>query len=621
MAVSNHIIAELMTDARKFGASPNASAAINTLAIQNAINAAGEGGTIGLFKPGTYLITLGADSVQTTLNTALYLLNGQTLILSRGVTLKLASGSDCYMLRNSDPATGNENIEVIGGTWDQDWTNQTQNVSTAPYWFAHSIWFDNVQNFKFRSMDCLNARKFVFWFTSCTDFTVKDIYFDTPSDGVHIGGGCSKGLVSNLQGFNGDNVVGIVTNEGTYFSGLTTSYSGDITDVVIENIFGTVTSEPVRLTGKAPDSITDIVIRNITGSLKAEANSVVRIIDDSVGGLTGCVMKRILVDGIDMSGGAGGGYSVIIGGDTTEQCTVRNVTMRDMGGVSIGGSSALDHVLIDGVFNMQDANADAVAVTASAEPQAVSVRNVHQRLPVSGTAQCINILGTVGMLHLDDIYYHGASGTGSLVFLQSGASVADGRLGHLTCDSATYCFRGNDGSFRGGHLRLKDTAYLVSSSTIVDLDSLTLEGSANGRTFGSGAKAHHPPRWKSHQVGFADVSTANSSRSVTLGSLPRGAVVHAVRIKHQSSFTGGSLSSVTVSVGNSGNLTKYASAFDIFQAVGVATQQYEESPGVNNINVNESLIARFVSVGANLDALASGLVDIEVLYSVAALNN
>lgn len=94
--------------ANDLGASTSdATGNTNTTAIQNALNIANArgGGVVSVEAPGTYLISgvLRDDTstINYTLDSALVIYSNTTLILGDGVTLKLASGSYCYMLRNA----------------------------------------------------------------------------------------------------------------------------------------------------------------------------------------------------------------------------------------------------------------------------------------------------------------------------------------------------------------------------------------------------------------------------------------------------------------------------------------------------------------------------------------
>ena len=81
------------------------------------------------------------------------------------------------------------------------------------------------------------------------------------------------------------------------------------------------------------------------------------------------------------------------------------------------------------------------------------------------------------------------------------------------------------------------------------------------------------PRWRKFTVVESDFTAAAASEAITLFTLDAGEIIHAVKIKHSTSFTGGTIADFTLEVGISGDSTKYASAFDVFQSVADTTFQ------------------------------------------------
>lgn len=81
------------------------------------------------------------------------------------------------------------------------------------------------------------------------------------------------------------------------------------------------------------------------------------------------------------------------------------------------------------------------------------------------------------------------------------------------------------------------------------------------------------PRWRKFTIDESDFTAAAASEAITLFTLGAGEIIHAVKIKHSTPFTGGTIADFTLEVGISGNSTKYASAFDVFQAASDTTFQ------------------------------------------------
>lgn len=124
-------------------------------------------------------------------------------------------------------------------------------------------------------------------------------------------------------------------------------------------------------------------------------------------------------------------------------------------------------------------------------------------------------------------------------------------------------------------------------------------------------------RWKKFTVGFAALSAAALTNDIEVYSLAAAEVIHGVKIKHSTAFSGGAIASYTTSVGISGNLTKYASAFDVFQATGNTTFQLSNSFGSENHGAATSIRIAAVATGANLDQATQGSVDVWILVSGA----
>ena len=119
---------------------------------------------------------------------------------------------------------------------------------------------------------------------------------------------------------------------------------------------------------------------------------------------------------------------------------------------------------------------------------------------------------------------------------------------------------------------------------------------------------------------YADFAFAGLTNAITLLTLPAGAIVHKVKVKHSAAFSGGGITAYTVSVGITGNLTKYAAAFDVFQAVASTTQAVTTPSDANAPTdhlATTAVKANATSVTANLDQATTGSVDIWIVYSTA----
>ena len=88
-----------------------------------------------------------------------------------------------------------------------------------------------------------------------------------------------------------------------------------------------------------------------------------------------------------------------------------------------------------------------------------------------------------------------------------------------------------------------------------------------------------------------------------------------VTIKHETPFTGGTLTGMTVSVGDSSGATAYAPAFDIFQAAS-DTAFSDSAVFKSTTFAARDVLARFFATGDTVQNAAAGAVDITACFAV-----
>lgn len=126
------------------------------------------------------------------------------------------------------------------------------------------------------------------------------------------------------------------------------------------------------------------------------------------------------------------------------------------------------------------------------------------------------------------------------------------------------------------------------------------------------------PIWvKVGSVPYTSFQTAATTNSITLFSLIAAGIIHETKIKHSVAFSGAAIASVTVSVGISGTNDKYASAFDVLQAVSATAFELSDSLGSESHTAATNITITAVSSGTNLSALSAGSVDVWAKLSVA----
>lgn len=116
--------------------------------------------------------------------------------------------------------------------------------------------------------------------------------------------------------------------------------------------------------------------------------------------------------------------------------------------------------------------------------------------------------------------------------------------------------------------------------------------------------------------GFADFSAAALTLDIEALLLGPKNAMHVIRIKHSDAFVGTGITALTLSVGLVGQLDKYLLPFDVFQAVGDTVQESVSLFAIESDSGATSIRIAATAVGANLDQLSAGSVDVWIMKSV-----
>lgn len=114
----------------------------------------------------------------------------------------------------------------------------------------------------------------------------------------------------------------------------------------------------------------------------------------------------------------------------------------------------------------------------------------------------------------------------------------------------------------------------------------------------------------------ADLTDTDTSQAINLMTLPAGhSFILGVLIKHDTAFSGGTVSGLTVSVGSSvAGATGYAAAYEICSVAAADTTFQMTTQFKRGTMAAETVQATFTATGGNLDTLTAGSVKIGVLY-------
>lgn len=148
-------------------------------------------------------------------------------------------------------------------------------------------------------------------------------------------------------------------------------------------------------------------------------------------------------------------------------------------------------------------------------------------------------------------------------------------------------------------------------TSIFILMLIVLSVSFNGKD----VKAYDPtvPRWIKITKTYTDFSTAGLTNEISIYTLPAKGIIHACQIFPSTVFSGGTIASYTISVGISGNATKYGVAANVFTGATLST--INALIGIESMSGTTSIKATAISTVGLLNAASAGSVDIYLLIS------
>lgn len=142
-----------------------------------------------------------------------------------------------------------------------------------------------------------------------------------------------------------------------------------------------------------------------------------------------------------------------------------------------------------------------------------------------------------------------------------------------------------------------------------------VDGSANQvlGTDGAGQlQFQNVSSYEKYTVSHTALQAAALTNDIELFSAPAFQIIERIVLKHNTAFAGTGITAYTLSVGISGDLEKYTSAFDVFQAVADGVKNVALLGDVESFAGATSIRLAATSVGANLDQSTAGSVDVYV---------
>lgn len=155
----------------------------------------------------------------------------------------------------------------------------------------------------------------------------------------------------------------------------------------------------------------------------------------------------------------------------------------------------------------------------------------------------------------------------------------------------------------------------ADSSGFLDEDSVNLSwDNTNKRLSIGGATV---PTWRKFTILETALTGASTTEDEALFTASQLEKILGVCIKHSAAFTGGGLTTFTVSVGLAGDVEFYSDPQNIFQVPGDTVKLDTNTFGSQTMaSGGHAIIAHFISTGDNVVAATAGSVDIWMLTSV-----
>jgi hypothetical protein len=320
--------------------------------------------------------------------------SGQTLIVDRNAVIRLADHAGAHLLTNADHVGGNERITVIGGIWDGNNLTQTspyhqdQKTKDIPYdpnrYIGVLMQFDNVKDLHITNVTFKDPETFAFLAGNLLRFTIENITFDFNlkrgnMDGIHIEGNSRQGRIVNLKGTTNDDLVALNADDYPLFE----LSRGEITDIQVDGIWAEDAHRAVRLLS-CGSPVKRIKISNVYGTYINEA---IILSNHKVHPDSNSIFEDISITGMFCSNSAKGNKFPHIRIHSPAQ--VSNLTVTDYHRTEEAFAS--DNILVE----------------KGAHIDYLSVSNATLNNKCTGLINFINNSGTIGTLHLSNIFLQG----------------------------------------------------------------------------------------------------------------------------------------------------------------------------------------------------------------------
>ena len=319
--------------------------------------------------------------------------------------LFLSDGSNTSLLHNAarDKALiRNENISLLGGTYNHNAPGQTHDVDPNAeeerdqyFKFVVAIEFVGVRNLKLRDIVIRDQRTFSGVFANWEHVAVENVRIDLVAhvnaenqDGLHFFGPGRFLNIRNLSGSSGDDFLALAPDE--------LDLKSDITDVLVDGVHMQEADQGIRLLCCAEGRLDRVVIRNVTGTYRSFGFYINPWMEGDGGHYGNIVFDTVDLRPVAPNYDYRPPFLFHLGGKI-ECLTLRNIyNHRPMDGrrlVDVGGSytrdlparednpTHIDRLFVDGLFvdEASDEAREEVYVRVRARVEELHMRNVHVR--------------------------------------------------------------------------------------------------------------------------------------------------------------------------------------------------------------------------------------------------
>ncbi len=198
----------------------------------------------------------------------------------------------------------------------------------------------------------------------------------------------------------------------------------------------------------------------------------------------------------------------------------------------------------------------------------------------------------------------------------AGSTTVTGASSTLMVDGISLSAKASVSVSSGGALTRTTDAYAIGYAPTVSGNWLTQPNNVYDALDIAASEIASLPVWTKYSVSHTALQAASTTNNIQLFSLPAKSVMHAVIMKQTTAFAG--TLTYTLSVGITGSLAKYLSAYDVTQAVSDSSfTQSGASVVVQPEDFGSATSIRLAATSTiqNLNQSSAGAVDVYVLTS------